>query len=182
MQDDWLLDEQAYAGPEHLDAGFVVGYDRKQGYPDPAPDLDVFAAYGLDANAVLIDFGAGTGQFALAAAAQAGQVIAVDISPVMLQRLRARAAETGRTNLQCVQAGLLSYVHEGTLVAGIYTRNALHHLPDFWKALALNRIARLVQPGGVLRLHDLIYDFQPANAAAVFDRWLSSAAHDPVTG
>jgi SAM-dependent methyltransferase len=81
-----------------------------------------------------------------------------------------------------VQAGLLSYVHEGPLVAGVYTRNALHHLPDFWKVLALARIARLLQPGGVLRLHDLIYDFEPADAAAVFDRWLSSAAHDPATG
>ena len=78
MQDDWLLDEQAHAGPEHLDAGFVADYDRKQGYPDPAPDLGVFATYGLDANAVLIDFGAGTGQFALAAAAQVGQVIAAE--------------------------------------------------------------------------------------------------------
>jgi hypothetical protein len=100
----------------------------------------------------------------------------------MLDRLRARAVETGRTNLQYVQSGLLSYVHEGLPVAGIYTRKVLHHMPDFWKALALDRIVRLLQPGGVLRLHDMIYEFQPADAAAVFDRWLSSAAHDPATG
>jgi hypothetical protein len=31
-----MIDELAYAGPEHLDPAFVAGYDRKQGYPDPS--------------------------------------------------------------------------------------------------------------------------------------------------
>jgi len=31
-----MLDELAHAGPEHLDRDFVAGYERKQGYPDPA--------------------------------------------------------------------------------------------------------------------------------------------------
>ena len=37
-----MIDELAHAGPEHLDAAFVAGYDRKQGYPDPAADLASF--------------------------------------------------------------------------------------------------------------------------------------------
>ena len=41
-----MIDELAYAGPEHLDAAFVAGFDRKQGYPDPAEDLDALAAQG----------------------------------------------------------------------------------------------------------------------------------------
>jgi uncharacterized membrane protein len=36
----WMLDELAHGGPEHLDPAFVAGYERKQGYPDPAEDLD----------------------------------------------------------------------------------------------------------------------------------------------
>jgi hypothetical protein len=64
----------------------------------------------------------------------------------------------------------------------VYTRNALHRLPDFWKALALERIASLLRPGGVLRLHDLIFDFQPAEAGAVLDGWLGNAAADPSRG
>jgi hypothetical protein len=35
----WMLDELAHAGPEHLDPAFVAGYERKQGFPDPAEDL-----------------------------------------------------------------------------------------------------------------------------------------------
>jgi SAM-dependent methyltransferase len=64
----------------------------------------------------------------------------------------------------------------------VYTRNALHQLPDFWKAVALNRISRMLRPGGVLRLHDLIYDFQPSVADTAFQRWLDNAAEDPARG
>jgi hypothetical protein len=39
MTDAWMIDELAYAGPEHLDANFVEGFDRKPGYPDPGEDL-----------------------------------------------------------------------------------------------------------------------------------------------
>jgi len=87
-----MIDEMAYAGPEHLDAAFVAGFDRKQGYPDPAADLDAFAAQGLGAGSALVDLGTGTGQFALAAARRFGHVTAVDVSPAMLDLLRERAA------------------------------------------------------------------------------------------
>jgi hypothetical protein len=34
----------------------------------------------------------------------------------------------------------------------------------------------------VLRLHDLVYDFQPPQAEAVLARWLEGAAVDPARG
>ena len=159
MSKPWMLDELAHAGPEHLDPAFVAGYERKQDYPDPAEDLAVLAAHGLDAMSTVVDLGAGTGRFALAAARRFGQVTAVDISPAMLELLRRRVAADGVTNLACVQAGFLSYRHVGPPADAVYTRNALHQLPDFWKAVALDRIGRMLRPGGVLRLHDLVYDF-----------------------
>ena len=64
----------------------------------------------------------------------------------------------------------------------MYTRNALHQLPDFWKAMALDRIAGMMRPGGVLRLRDLIYDFRPGQAARVFRGWFEHAAADPADG
>jgi len=39
MSPKWTLDELAHAGPDHLDADFVAGYDRKQGFPCPARRL-----------------------------------------------------------------------------------------------------------------------------------------------
>jgi ubiquinone/menaquinone biosynthesis C-methylase UbiE len=182
MTKPWMLDELAHAGPEHLDPDFVAGYERKQGYPDPAEDLAVLAAHGLDETSIVVDLGAGTGRFALAAARRFGQVTAVDISPAMLEFLRRRAAAAAVTNLTCVQAGFLSYQHAGPPADAVYTRNALHQLPDSWKAVALDRISRMLRPGGVLRLHDLIYDFQPSEADTVFQRWLEGAADDPARG
>jgi SAM-dependent methyltransferase len=182
MTKPWVLDELAHAGPEHLDPDFVAGYERKQGYPDPAEDLAVLAAHGLDATSTVVDLGAGTGRFALAAARRFRHVTAVDISPAMLEFLRQRAAAAAVTNLACMQAGFLSYQHAGPPADAVHTRNALHQLPDFWKAVALDRIRGMLRPGGVLRLHDLVYDFQPSQADTVFQRWLEGAADDPARG
>ena len=109
-----MLDELAHAGPEHLDPVFVAGYDRKQGYPDPAEDLAAFEAHGLGATSAVLDFGAGSGQFALPAARRFGHVTAVEVSPAMVSVLRERAAAAGLANLDCVRAGFLSYEHSGT--------------------------------------------------------------------
>jgi SAM-dependent methyltransferase len=175
-----MIDELAHAGPEHLDAEFVAGYDRKQGYPDPDGAIGVFEAHGLDQSSSVVDFGAGTGQFAIPAAARFGQVTAVDISPVMTRALTERAA--GLTNVRVVRAGFLSYQHEGPLADGVHTRHALHQIPDFWKTIALDRIAAILRPGGVLQLRDLIYDFEPGQADSVFADWFAQAASDPAAG
>ncbi len=172
-----MLDELAHAGPEHLDEAFVAGYDRKQGFPDPAPDVAVLRERGVR---TVVDLGTGTGRFALAAARAFDHVTAVDVSPAMLASLRGRAAAEGLSNLDVVQAGFLTY--DGPAVDAVHTRNALHQLPDFFKALALHRIADLLRPGGVLRLRDLIYDFAPSEAEAVFEGWFAGAATDPALG
>jgi ubiquinone/menaquinone biosynthesis C-methylase UbiE len=178
----WMIDELAHAGPEHLDAGFVAGYDRKQGYPDPTEDLAALRDHGIGRASTVVDLGAGTGQFALAVAPEVARVIAVDVSPVMQAVLGERATAAGLSNIEWVHAGFLSYQHAGPPVDAVFTRNALHQVPDFWKALALDRIARLLRPGGVLRVHDLIFDFQPAEADAALDAWLDQAAEDPSLG
>ncbi len=178
----WMIDELDYAGPEHLDPTFVAAYEQKQGTPDPTADLELLAAHGLGPTSTVVGLGAGTGIFALAAARRFGHVTAVDVSPAMLDVVRDRAQKAGLVNLDCVEAGFLTYQHVGAHVDAVYTRNALHHLPDFWKVLALNRIASIMRTGGVLRLHDLIYDFQPGEADLVLDRWLESAASDPARG
>ena len=175
-----MLDELAHAGPEHLDEAFIAGYDRKQGYPDPEEDLAAFEAAGLDGASAIVDLGAGTGQFAVPAARRFGRVIAADVSPAMLAAIRAKAA--GLDNLACVRAGFLSYRHDGPPADGVYTRNALHQVPDFWKAIALQKISDMLRPGGVLRLRDLIYDFRAAEASEIFSGWLASAAADPAAG
>jgi SAM-dependent methyltransferase len=182
MQKPWLLDELAHAGAEHLDTAFVVGYDQKQGHPDPADDIETFVTYGLGADSVVVDLGAGTGQFALTAARRFGRVTAVEVSTTVLDALSAKAKEAGLPNVETRHAGFLSYEHSGGQADGVYTRNALHQIPDVWKAIALQRISAFMRPGGVLRVRDLVYDCTPGEAEALFDEWLEGAVQDPARG
>lgn len=178
---NWYLDELLYAGPEHLDAAYVAAYDEKAGV-DWAAELATLRELGLNETSTLVDLGAATGGLALAAAPLCRRVVAVDVSPAMLAILRERAAEAGFSNLECVHAGLLSYEHVGEPADVVYSRHVLHHLPDFWKAIALARIAAMLRPGGILRLRDLIFSCDLASANEVIEAWLGKASTQPGVG
>src|SRR5437868_2123746 len=64
--DVWIFDELRHAGEEHLDPAYVAEYDRKAAV-DPADDLALLRSQGLSAQSTVVDLGAGTGTFALAA-------------------------------------------------------------------------------------------------------------------
>lgn len=151
----WHLDERAHAGPEHLEAGYVAGYDAKTKL-DVEAALEPLRRHGLGPETALVDLGCGTGLLA-AAASEAGRVIGVDPSPAMLEVARRRSDA-----VEWIEAGFLTYEHEGDLPQLVHSRHALHHLPDFWKGVALARIHDLLAPGGILVLSDLVYDFEPA--------------------
>jgi hypothetical protein len=77
-----------------------------------------------------------------------------------------------------VESGFLTYEHEGPPADFVYFRYALHHLPDFWKGVALNRIRRTLRLGGVFRLWDVVYFFEPEAAAERIEAWCATAAGD----
>ena len=180
-QRSWTVDELAYAGRENLDAEHVARYDGKED-GGAATELAELQAAGLGADATVVDLGAGTGQFALAAAGAVRRVVAVDVSPAMLEHLRAKLSERGVKNVECVAGGFLTYEHRGEPADLVYSRLALHHLPDFWKARALVRVGEMLKPGGVLRLSDVVYGFEPAETEARLEQWMTQLASDDVEG
>jgi SAM-dependent methyltransferase len=177
----WWLDELAYAGEEHLDPDYVASYDRKAGF-DPTDDLDALVRYGLGPDSTVVDLGSGTGVFSIAAAPLCRQVMAVDVSPPMCDALRTRVDELGIENITVVRAGFLSYQHRDPPADFVFSRNALHQLPDFWKGIALQRIASLLRPDGILRLRDLVFDFDPVDADERITAWMSGAVPDATAG
>ena len=170
----WLLDELDTAGRENLDSDHVARYDAKMD-AGAADELALLVELGLTERSVVVDLGAGTGQLTLAAAAAAGRVVAVDVSPVMLRRLRDRVDGAGLGNVDVVQAGFLTYQHAGAPADFVYSRYALHHLPDFWKAVALARMRAMLRPGGVLRLSDVVWHFEPGEATERIEAWCAAA-------
>ena len=91
-------------------------------------------------------------------------------------------AEACVENVEVVPAGFLSHEHPGSEVDFVFSRNALHQLPDLWKAIALQRVHALLRPGGVFRLRDLVFDFEPREAEARVAAWVEGAVDDPAKG
>ena len=171
--DSWWLDERAHAGREHFDEQHARRYDAKMD-AEAEEEVRLLVDAGiLERGSSVVDIGAGSGQFALAAAPACERVVAVDVSPVMLARLGENVDRRAVGNVEIVRAGFLTYEHTGEPADLVYSRFALHHLPDFWKAIALSRIAAMLRPGGALRLWDVVYGFQPAEAERRIEAWIT---------
>jgi ubiquinone/menaquinone biosynthesis C-methylase UbiE len=168
----WLLDEMTSIGRENVDELHVSRYDEKED-ADAASEVRLLQSAGLSPGSTVVDLGAGTGQFALAASQVFERVVAVDPSPVMLNRLREKAGSRS-TPLEIVRDGFLTYEHAGDPPDLVYSRYALHHLPDFWKAIALGRIRRMLRPQGIFRLWDIVYHFPADEAEDRIEQWCAS--------
>ena len=169
----WLLPAVERAGRENLDPTHVARYDAKMPFPIEA-ELEVLRKSGLCESSVVVDLGAGTGQFAIGAASGCRNLTAVEVAPAMLAALRRNVSMAGVTNVTVVDSGFLSY-EPGEPADFAYSRHALHHLPDFWKAVALQRIHELLRPGGCFRLWDLVYSFDPVEATSRVEDWCARA-------
>ena len=171
--DSWWLDERRHAGREHFDEQHARRYDAKED-AQAADEVRMLQDAGvLGAGCSVVDIGAGSGQFALAAAQVCEKVVAVDVSPVMLGRLAEKLDRGAASNVEAIDAGFLTYRHAGRPADVVYSRYALHHLPDFWKAIALRRMAGMLRPGGALRLWDVVYSFEPADAERRIEAWIT---------
>jgi ubiquinone/menaquinone biosynthesis C-methylase UbiE len=181
MQPAWYPDELAHAGPEHLDEAYVAGYNRKAGI-EPSPQLERLRALGMTESTTFVDLGTGTGALALAAASVCRRVVAVDVSNAMLAEVRRQATDRDLRNLEIVPGGFLSYEHTGDPADFVHSRHALHQLPDFWKAIALKRIAAMLRRGGVLVVRDLFLSCPITEVHDVVEAWLAHASIQPGVG
>lgn len=182
----WLYDETRQIGTDYQDLSQIRGYDQRMA---KIRDVDrevreVLDHLNLSPEATVLELGCGTGEFPIAAAGRCRKVIAADVSLPMLAFARDKAAlrlrEAGRaTDLQrieFVEGGFLTYQHEGEPLDAVVTAFALHHLPDFWKQVALIRIGGMMKEGGRLFIRDVVYSFDPAEYEIFFDRYLSRMA------
>ncbi len=170
----WQFDEMKQIGRDFGDPAEVEAYDarhRKFRNIEKEND-DILEKLCLQPEQVVMDIGTGTGAFALQAARRCAKVYAVDISRAMLEYAKMKASKAGVTNIVFRYGGFLSYSHDAQPVDAIVTSTALHHLPDFWKSVALHRLNGMLKTGGQLYLSDVI--FEDRNVRENIERFLEA--------
>ena len=65
-------------------------------------------------------------------------------------------AKANINNVFPICSGLLSYEHDGEPADVVISNAVLHHLPDFWKLVALRNINSFLKPGGKFFLFDVV--------------------------
>lgn len=103
-----------------------------------------------------VDLGAGTGFVTLPLAQRAATVLAVDISPIMLESLRDAAAREGLP-VHTKAADLAALDLPPASVDLVVSNYALHHLTDTDKAELVRRVHGWLRPGGRIAIADMMF-------------------------
>ncbi len=173
---EWQYDEFKQCGIDFSDPAEVERYDKRHRRTrdfkqETQGILDLLAINDKD---TVIDFGCGTGAFTLNAAEKCKKIYAVDVSKAMLDFCKKKCQKTSIRNVEFHKAGFLTYEHKAKPVDAIVTRLALHHLPDFWKLIALRRLAAMLKNGGRLYLSDIVYSFDISDYKKSVQRWIKT--------
>ncbi|GAB3020742.1 class I SAM-dependent methyltransferase [uncultured Cyclobacterium sp.] len=103
-----------------------------------------------------LDIGCGTGNFSLALAAHSEKVYAIDVSETMLKAAKAKADIKQIKNISFSHTGYLNFNLPEKSIDGVISSLSLHHLPDYWKSIALEKIFHILKPGGRFYFYDVV--------------------------
>jgi 2-polyprenyl-3-methyl-5-hydroxy-6-metoxy-1,4-benzoquinol methylase len=162
---DWYYNERRRIG---LDSAVASIYGRHDD-----GDLRARAALtmlGVKPGWRVADIGCGNGLLACEAALMGAEVDAIDISPAMLALAELQAKDR-KVAIRTQSAGLLSFAYQPSSYDLIVSEFTLHHLPDFWKAVALSRIFAALKPGANFFLRDIVFVGTPDGVERDVEGW-----------
>jgi 2-polyprenyl-3-methyl-5-hydroxy-6-metoxy-1,4-benzoquinol methylase len=162
---DWYYNERRQIG---LDTAVASIYNL-----DDDSDLRARAALtmlGVQRGWRVADIGCGNGVLACEAAMMGAEVDAIDISPAMLALAKIQASDR-RVAIRTQSAGLLSFAYQPDTYDLMVSEFTLHHLPDFWKAVALSRIHAALKPGANFYLRDIVFVSMPDGSERDVEAW-----------
>jgi ubiquinone/menaquinone biosynthesis C-methylase UbiE len=175
---NWFYNEMKHTGVDYSSSAQVAVYDeRHQKFRDYKKGAEaIIDALALGPEDTVIDMGVGTGAFTLHAATRVKTIYAVDVSPVMLAYTHRKAREACLKNIVFCHGGFLTYEHQAAPVDAVVSVAVLHHLPDFWKGVALRRVAQMLKPGGRFYLFDVVFPAELADYETRFNGWVDGMA------
>lgn len=129
----------------------------------------------------VIDLGAGTGLLALALAPRVRELVAVDISERMLDRLDDAAIADGLHNIEFLAGDLRRLPLEDESATLVVSNYAFHHLDDPGKELALAEARRILRPGGRLVIGDMMFalSLKPRDRRLIWEKVVALARRGP---
>jgi 2-polyprenyl-3-methyl-5-hydroxy-6-metoxy-1,4-benzoquinol methylase len=133
-----------------------------------AEDAAILKQLALPEPSHILEIGTGSGHFARAAAKAGHRVTAFDVSTPMLQYAEGRAVSEGLA-IDFRHAGFLTLSVEPATFDAVVSVAVLHHLPDLWKAIALQNIHQALKPGGQFFLSDVVFSSKDSSLPAQFD-------------
>ena len=129
--------------PKRFDPGRAAILDDPERFDYVPPDT-LLAELAPAPSATLVDFGAGTGLYAIALAQRRPdlRIIALDEQPAMLDHVRAAIERAGATNVEAVDPAALTTLRGA--VSAVLALNVLHEAGD----AALAELRALLAPNG----------------------------------
>lgn len=176
--ENWLYNEFNHCGVDYSDINQAENYDNQhtkfRDYEKEFADMLDYLSLDNPEDMTLIDLGCGTGATAIYASKYFKKIFAVDISTVMINQAKKKASQENASNIEFINAGFLSYEHKSNPADIVLTKAAFHHLPDFWKQIALLKMNQMLNMGGILYIFDVVFHFQPENYITTINNWLSA--------
>lgn len=111
-------------------------------------------------GAVAVDLGAGSGQVTIPLARTCGRVLAVDVSPSLLEGLAEKADADGIRSIELVESPIETLDLPPRSLDLVVSNYTLHHLRDVDKARLLRRSFDWLKPGGRLVIGDMMFGRQ----------------------
>ncbi len=158
----------------------IVGYQDEwlSGVPELAIESfagtgNPFAMGALTLGERVVDVGSGGGIDSLIAARMVGptgHVVGVDMTPAMLEKARAAAAQSELANVEYREAYMEDLPVPDGWADVVISNGVLNLTPD--KQKALGEMFRVLRPGGRLQIGDILVNREvPAGAKRKIDLW-----------
>jgi ubiquinone/menaquinone biosynthesis C-methylase UbiE len=168
---EWYYDELIQVGTDYGSEDEVLQYDRKmasiRNIPKEAETM--CKLIDIQPDNEILEIGCGTGEFSIELSKHCKQVTALDISQMMLDFAEKKAKSKQRDNVKFIKAGFLTFDSGDKKYDAVVTQLVLHHLPDFWKFIALKNINSMIKSGGKFFLRDVVFSSETPD----FDTYFS---------